>query len=157
MSNYLKKPSLRKTTKIVQGAPFPEDHVREKHVTPPLASNAEVPEKTDELRNVEIPDDKVIAAKEKKKEQTAKTGPKKPPLKRPGAGNVSSRLLKRSKVSAGDTVIDLDTGETVERPDPIRSVHPDQILTGRSGGSDTGMLRIFYFCFSFRIFYRPLM
>ena len=140
MSSYLKKPSLRRTTKIVPGAPFPEGYVRETHVTTPLASNAEVLEKTDEQKSVEVPDDKVIAARDKKKEQTVKPGQKKPPLKRPGAGNVSSRLHKRSKVSAGDTVIDLDTGEALERPEPIRSVHPDQVLTGRSGGSDTGML-----------------
>ena len=67
MSSYLKKPPLRRTTKIVQGALFPEGHVREMHVTPPLASNSEVPEKADELKRVEVPDDKVIAAREKKK------------------------------------------------------------------------------------------
>ena len=133
MSSYLKKPPLRRTTKIVQGAPFPEGHVRETHVTPPLASNAEVPEKTEELKSVEVADDKVIAAKDRKKEQATKTGLKKPPLKRTGAGSVSSRLHKRSKVSAGDTVIDLDSGEAVERPEPIRSVHLKDLPSGMFG------------------------
>ena len=140
MSSYLKKPPLRRTAKIVQGTPFPEGHVREVHVTPPLASNTEVPEKTEELKSVEVADDKVIAAKERKKEQAVKTGLKKPPLKRTGAGSVSSRLHKRSKISAGDTIIDLDTGESLERPDPIRSLHPDQILKEKSRGSGAGML-----------------
>ena len=138
MSSYLKKPPLRRTTKIVQGAPLPGGHAREKHVTPPLASNAEVPEKTDELRSVEVPDDKVLPTRDRKKEQAVKTRLKKPPLKRTGAGSVSSRLHKRSKVSAGDTVIDLDTGEAVERPEPIRSVHPKDIPFGQARGS--GML-----------------
>ena len=133
MSSYLKKPSIRKTAQIVQGAPFPEGHVREVHVTPPLASNTEVPEKTEELKSVEVADDKVIAAKDRKKEQAAKTGLKKPPLKRAGAGSVSSRLHKRSKISAGDTVIDLDTGEAVERPEPICSVHPNDLSSGTFG------------------------
>lgn len=140
MSSYLKKPPLRKNTKIIQGAPLPEGHTPEVHVTPPLASNTEVPEKTEELRNVEVADDKVIAAKKLKKEQAGKAGLKKPPLKRTGAGNVSSRLHKRSKISAGDTVIDLDTGESLERPEPIRSLHPDQILKEKSRGSGAGML-----------------
>ena len=69
-----------------------------------------------------------------------KTGLKKPPLKRTGAWSVSSRLHKRSKVSAGDTVIDLDTGEAVERPEPIHSVHPKDFSTGQSGRSGAGML-----------------
>ena len=133
MSSYLKKPPLRRTAKIVQGAPLPEGHVREVHVTPPLASNTEVPEKTEELKSVEVADDKVIAARDRKKEQATKTGLKKPPLKRTGAGSVSSRLHKRSKVSAGDTVIDLDTGEAVERPEPIRSVHPKDLPSGMFG------------------------
>ena len=92
-----------------------------------------MPQKTDEMKSVEVPDDKVIAAKEKKKEQAVKTGLKKPPLKRTGAGSVSSRLHKRSKISAGDTVIDLDTGEAVERPEPIRSVHPEDLTSGMFG------------------------
>ena len=140
MSSYLKKPSIRKTAQIVRGAPFPEGHVRQVHVTPPLASNTQVPEKTEELKGVEVADDKVVAAKDKKKEQAGKVGSKKPPLKRTGAGSVSSRLHKRSKISAGDTIIDLDTGESLERPDPIRSLHPDQILKEKSKGSGAGML-----------------
>ena len=92
-----------------------------------------MPQKTDELKSVEVPDDKVIAAKERKKEQAVKTGLKKPPLKRTGAGSVSSRLHKRSKISAGDTVIDLDTGEAVERSEPICSVHPNDLSSGTFG------------------------
>ena len=139
MSSYLKKPPLRRTVKIVQGAPFPEGHVREMHVTPPLASNTEVLEKTDELRSVEVPDDKVLAARDKKKEQAAKTGLKKPPMKRAG-GSVSSRLQKRSRLSADDTVIDLESAEGVVAPEPIRSVHPKDLPSGQSGGSGAGML-----------------
>ena len=60
-------------------------------------------------------------------------------MKRTG-GSISSRLQKRSKVSVGDTVIDLDAAEGVERPEPIRSVHPKDFSTGQAGGSGTGML-----------------
>ena len=105
----------------------------------PLASNAEVPEKTAELRGVEVPDDKVLAAKDKKKEQAAKSGLQKPPTKRAG-GSITSRLHKRSKVSVDDTVIDLDVSEDVERPEPIRSVYPKDFSAGQSGGSSAGML-----------------
>jgi hypothetical protein len=131
MSSYLKKPPLRRTTKVVKGDPLSEGHVRETHVTRPLASNTDVPENNEELRRVEVPDDKVVAAKDKKKEHAAKLGLKKPPLKRTGA-SVSSKLHKRSKLSADDHVIDLDDMEGVERPEPIRSVHPKDFASGMS-------------------------
>ena len=131
MSSYLKKPPLRKTVNVVKGDQLPEGQGREMHVTRPLASNSEVPEKDEELRRVEVPNDKVLAAKDKKKEQAAKLGLKKPPLKRAG-GSVSSKLHKRSKLSADDHVIDLDAAEGVEEPEPIRSVHPKDLSSGMS-------------------------
>ena len=73
-----------------------------------------------------------MAAKDRKKEQAAKLGLKKPPLKRTGA-SVSSKLQKRSKLSADDHVIDLDDTEGVERPEPIRSVHPKDLSSGMFG------------------------
>ena len=74
MSSYLKKPPLRKNVTIVKGGKLPEDQAREMHVTQPLASNNEVPEKGGELKRVEVPDDKVLASRKKKKEQAAKLG-----------------------------------------------------------------------------------
>ena len=139
MSSYLKKPPLRRNVTVVKGDKLPEGQAREMHVTQPLASNSEVPEKNDELKKVEVPDDKVLAAREKKKEQAAKLGLKKPPTKRTGE-SVSSRLHKRSKLSADDHVIDLDAAEGVADPEPIRSVHPKDFPSGQSGGSGAGML-----------------
>ena len=98
------------------------------HITRPLPPNAEVPEKDEEMKRVEVPDDKVLAAKDKKKEQAAKLGSKKPPSKRAG-GSISSKVHKRFKQSA-DHVIDLDTTEEVEEPEPIRSFHPKNIPSG---------------------------
>ena len=128
MSSYLKKPPLRKTVNVVKGDPLPQGQERETHTTRPLASNAEVPEKDEALKRVEVPDDRVLAAKDKKKEQAAKQGSKKPPAKRAG-GSISSKVHKRHKQSA-DHVIDLDDAEEVEEPEPIRSLHPKDILTG---------------------------
>ena len=139
MSSYLKKPSLRRNITVVKGDKLPEGQAREMHVTQPLASNTEVPEKSDEERRVEVPSDKVLAAKEKKKEQAAKLGLKKPSTKRSG-GNVSSRLHKRSKPSADDNVIDLETAEGVANPEPIRSVHSKDVSAGQAGGSEAGTL-----------------
>ena len=130
MSSYLKKPPLRKTVNVVKGDPLPQGQGREMHITRPLASNAEVPEKDEELKRVEVPDDKVLAAKDKKKEQVAKFGSKKPPSKRAG-GSISSKVHKRFKQSA-DHVIDLDAAEGVEEPEPIRSLHPKDIPSGMS-------------------------
>ena len=76
MSDYLKKPSLRKGANMVKGDKYPVGHVREMHIVKPLDSNAEVPEKNDELKKVEVPSEKVLAAKDKKKEQAARLGPK---------------------------------------------------------------------------------
>ena len=139
MSSYLKKPPLRRNINVVKGDKLPEGQPREMHVTQPLASNIEVPEKSDEERRVEVPSDKVLAAKEKKKEQAAKLGLKKPPSKRSG-GNISSRVQKRSRLSVDDDVIDLDSAEGISNPEPIHSVFPKDVSSGQSGGSETGIL-----------------
>ena len=91
------------------------------------------------MKKVKVPSDKVFAAKEKKKEQAAKLGLKKPPSKRSG-GNISSRVRKRSKLSADDNVIDLDAAEGVSNPEPIHSVYPKDVSAGQAGGSEAGML-----------------
>ena len=139
MSSYLKKPSIRKNVDIVKGDKLSEGQAREMHVTQPLDSNTAVPDKSEEMQKVKVPSEKVLAAKEKKKEQAAKLGLKKPPTKRAG-GSISSRVHKRSKLSADDNVIDLDATEGVADPEPIRSVHPKDFPSGQSGGSDAGML-----------------
>ena len=139
MSSYLKKPSLRKNVDVVKGDKLLEGQAREMHVTQPLVSNIEVPEKSKELKKVKVPSAKVLAAKDKKKEQAAKLGLKKPPTKRSG-GNIPSRLHKRSKPSADDNVIDLETAEGVVNPEHIRSVYPKDVSAGQAGGSDAGML-----------------
>ncbi|PWA57228.1 NB-ARC domains-containing protein [Artemisia annua] len=78
MSDYLKKPSVCKVANVVRGDKYPEGHAREMHITQPLASNAEVPKNGEELKKVEVADDRVLLAKEEKKEQAIRTGPKKP-------------------------------------------------------------------------------
>ena len=71
MAEYLKKAPLRKKVNVVKGDKLRDGQSVELYLTQPLASNAEVPEKTAELRRVEVADDKVLAAKDRKKEQMA--------------------------------------------------------------------------------------
>ena len=109
-----------------------------------MSSNAEVPEKSEELKKVEVPSEKVLAAKDKKKEQAARLSSKKPsgasegsrpPTqgKRPGGG-VPSRSRKRSKLADGTLVIDLDTAESVPHPTPLWSIPPKDALSAGEGG-----------------------
>ena len=144
MSDYLKKPSIRRNVNVVKGDRLQEGQNVELHLTQPLASNAKVPEKTADLLRVEVPDDKLLAAKEKKKEQASRSGLQRPPAsaatkpapsaKRSGE-EVPSRVQKRSKTTESP-VIDLDSSEAVANPTPIRSIPPqDQSSAGGEGSS----------------------
>ena len=162
MSDYLKKPSMRQGVSIVKGDKYPEGHTRDMHVTKPLNSNVEVPAKSDDLWRVEVPDDKIVADRDKKRGQAIKSVPKKPSgfdggqksqprVKRVG-WDISARVLKRSRPAAGAPVIDLDSSESIPTPTPIRSVFP----TGQPFGGEEGatvMLKVIYaFSFSFLSF-----
>ncbi|PWA65952.1 transposase (putative), gypsy type [Artemisia annua] len=147
MSEYLKKPLLRKKVNVEKGDKYPEGHVSAVHVTRPLESNAQVPEKTDELRKVEVPDNKVLAAKDRKKEQATKAGLKKPPSKRSG-GNISSRVQKRTKVTDDTPVIDLDVAGDIPEPRPIRSIPPKDSGVEGTGDQAGGSGAVHHFVFS---------
>ena len=146
MAEYLKKPPIRRNVNVVKGDRLREGQTIELHLTQPLAAGAPLPEKTDDLLRVEVPDDRVLAAKDKKKEQMARTGSKKPPSggvskpsgasKRP-ADDVSSRLLKRTRTADPSPVIDLDSSEAIPNPSPIRSIPPlKRPSVDGEGGSD---------------------
>ena len=123
MSEYLKKPSLRKKVNVQKGDAYPEGHTRESHIVKPLDSNDQVSGKTEEMKKVEVPDEKILAAKEKRKDSVTKAGLKKPPSKR--AGGIADRVSKKSKPSVDDPVIDVEDTECEEilQPKPIRSVN----------------------------------
>lgn len=163
MADYLKKPSIRKSVNVVRGDRLREGQSVEMHLTQPLASNIDVPEKNADLLKVEVPDDKILAAKEKKKEQAARTGFQKPPV---GAGgkstastkrsgeDVSSRVQKKSRTAADSPVIHLDSSESIFNPTPIRSLPPQgqssvggEGSSGQKGSVEAGKL--------FRSFFSP--
>ena len=148
---------------VVKGDKVREGHNVELHLTQPLATDAPIPEMTDDLLRVEVPDDRVLAAKDKKKEQMARMGSKKPPaegVSKPSGSSkrsrddVSSRLLKRTRTYDHSPVIDLDSSEAIPNPSPIRSIPPlKRPSVDGEGGSgqrtDAGgkFETFFYYCF----------
>ena len=67
MFEYLKKPALRPFVTIERGDKFREGQQQTMHLAKPLASNADVPTKSPEMEKVEVPNPKVLDAKDKKK------------------------------------------------------------------------------------------
>ena len=148
MADYLKKPSIRNSVNVVRGDRLREGQNVEMHLTQPLASNTDVPEKTVDLLRVEVPDDKILAAKDKKREQVERLGLRKPSgavggsklqsgNKRAG-GSIFSRPEKRSKPDDDIEVVELDSTEGIANPEPIRSIPPTGLS---SGGAEAGMFR----------------
>ena len=67
MSDYLKKPTLRPFVTIEKGDKIREGQQQVMHLAKPLASNADVPTKSPEMEKVEVPNPKVLDAKDKNK------------------------------------------------------------------------------------------
>ena len=94
-----------------------------------LASNADVPPKSPETKKVEVPNPKVLEAKDKKKGLVGKvvkpaggTGGSKPPAQKRGGSNIASLLRKKQKPDADVSVVDLDASDDVHSPDPITAI-----------------------------------
>ncbi|PWA98462.1 transposase (putative), gypsy type [Artemisia annua] len=138
MADYLKKPSIRKNVNRAKGDKLREGEEPVMHLTKPLPSNADVPAKSAELQKVELPSDKVLAAKDRKKEKADRAGQKKPSasgsVKRSG-DDLSSRLHKR--IRKVTPVVDLETGEEVPTPTPIRSYPPKVPTSAVEGGGSS--------------------
>lgn len=131
MSNYLKKPSIRPHVTIEKGDKLREGKEVEMQLAKPLASNADVPPKTAELEKVEVPNPKVLNAKDKKKDQGGKSGKSagvaggsKPPTQKRGASDIGSLLRKRRKPDVDISVVDLDGSDDVHSPDPLNTIPP---------------------------------
>lgn len=154
MLNYLKKPYLRKNIIVTKGDKLPEQPPRVTHYTEPLPTNAAIPEKSDEQKKVEFADDKVVAARERKKEQATRaqgkkpSGSSRPPAHGKRAREPSTRRgSKKIRLTASDSpFVDLDSAESVPNPKPIRSIIGLDVLESDgaegsepSGGSEAGM------------------
>ena len=138
MSEFLKKPQLRRGVTVQRGDKLREGQSVEMHLTPPLASNAEVPPKTVEMEEVEKADPKILDAKERKKEQ-AERAASRGTGKRRGGSSTTGRPPKQSR-RAEDVVVDVDSGETIPAPTPIRSVPAPGSAGQEEGGSrDAGI------------------
>ena len=128
------------------------------HVTQPLASNADVSAKTPDLEKVEIADEKILAAKDKKKEQAERAGLRNPAGsaqgsksrlsgKRPEGSVATGRPPKQSRRAREVLVVDLDFGETIPTPTPIRSVYPSGSAEEEGGVVMLRVLRHVYFSY----------
>ena len=142
---------MRRGVSVQKGDKLREGQGIEMHVTPPLASNADVPPKTVEMEEVEKADPKIIDAKERKKEQVERAASRNPAAgvqgsksklsgKRRGGSTASGRPPKQSWRTEDVTVVDVDSDETIPNPTPIRFVPPSGSVGEEEGGSrDAGM------------------
>lgn len=71
MTDYLFRPKIRKNATMVKGDKYLEGQAHELHVTPPAAYNTAIPKKSEAMKKVEVADENVLAAKDRKKEQAA--------------------------------------------------------------------------------------
>ncbi|GJS83995.1 hypothetical protein Tco_0750536 [Tanacetum coccineum] len=122
MSEYLRFPFLDGAT-IEQG-----DALRDaitSHTTGPLPVNQSLPEKTARLKEVEIPDPKIVAIRERKARAAAK---KRAERKRAAGGEGGSKgKPKRRKVSAVRAEEE-DSTEEASSASPLRTVAPNPSL-----------------------------
>ena len=158
MSDYLKKPTLRPFVTIEKGDKFREGEQQTMHLSRPLLSNADVPNKTPEMEKVEVPNPKVLDAKDKKKVAAGKggkpsggVGGSRVPTQKRAGGDIASLLRKKQKPADDVSVVDLDASEGVHSPDPITSIPPKG--AGKKGGvaaaAGAGMFIIYFFYFPY--------
>ena len=140
MSDYLKKPLLRPFITIEKGDKFRDGEQQTMHLSKPLLSNDNVPKKTPEMEKVEVPNPKILDAKDKKKAAGGKggkssggVGGSRGPAQKRAGGDVASLLRKKQKPTEDVSVVDLDASEDVHSPDPITVVPPKN--AGKKGGA----------------------
>ncbi|GJW86314.1 hypothetical protein Tco_0161654 [Tanacetum coccineum] len=121
MSEYLRFPFLDGAT-IEQGDALSARDAITSHTTGPLPANQSLPEKTARLKEVEIPDPKIVAIRERKARAAAK---KRAERKRAAGGEGGSKgKPKRRKVSAVRPEEE-DSTEEASSASPLRTVAPN--------------------------------
>ncbi|GKF65938.1 hypothetical protein Tco_0192455 [Tanacetum coccineum] len=121
MSEYLRFPFLDGAT-IEQGDALSSRDAITSHTTGPLPVNQSLPEKTARLKEVEIPDPKIVAIRERKARAAAK---KRAERKRVAGGEGGSKgKPKRRKVSAVRPE-ERDSTEEASSASPLRTVAPN--------------------------------
>ncbi|GJU69263.1 hypothetical protein Tco_1255522 [Tanacetum coccineum] len=121
MSEYLRFPFLDGAT-IEQGDALSARDAITSHTTGPLPVNQSLPEKTARLKEVEIPDPKIVAIRERKARAAAK---KRAERKRAAGGEGGSKgKPKRRKVSAVRAEEE-DSTEEASSASPLRTVAPN--------------------------------
>ncbi|GJZ83494.1 hypothetical protein Tco_0648667 [Tanacetum coccineum] len=121
MSEYLRFPFLDGAT-IEQGDALSARDAITSHTTGPLLVNQSLPEKTARLKEVEIPDPKIVAIRERKARAAAK---KRAERKRAAGGEGGSKgKPKRRKVSAVRAEEE-DSTEEASSASPLRTVAPN--------------------------------
>ncbi|GKC02380.1 hypothetical protein Tco_0993990 [Tanacetum coccineum] len=121
MSEYLRFPFLDGAT-IEQGDALSSRDAITSHTTGPLPVNRSLPEKTARLKEVEIPNSKIVAIRERKARVAAK---KRVERKRAAGGEGGSKgKPKRRKVSAVRAEEE-DSTEEASSTSPLRTVAPD--------------------------------
>ncbi|GJV52480.1 hypothetical protein Tco_1448221 [Tanacetum coccineum] len=121
MSEYLRFPFLDGAT-IEQGDVLSARDAITSHTTGPLPANQSLPEKTARLKEVEIPDPKIVAIRERKARAAAK---KRAERKRAAGGEGGSKgKPKRRKVSVVRPEEE-DSTEEASSASPLRTVAPN--------------------------------
>ncbi|GKD80826.1 hypothetical protein Tco_1347665, partial [Tanacetum coccineum] len=121
MSEYLRFPFLDGAT-IEQGDALSARDAITQRTTGPLPVNQSLPEKTARLKEVEIPDPKIVAIRERKARAAAK---KRAERKRAAGGEGGSKgKTKRRKVSAVRAEEE-DSTEEASSASPLRTVAPN--------------------------------
>ncbi|GJX99270.1 hypothetical protein Tco_0356289 [Tanacetum coccineum] len=121
MSEYLRFPFLDGAT-IEQGDVLSARDAITLHTTGPLPANQSLPEKTARLKEVEIPDPKIVAIRERKARAAAK---KRAERKRAAGGEGGSKgKPKRRKVSVVRPEEE-DSTEEASSASPLRTVAPN--------------------------------
>ncbi|GJT00626.1 hypothetical protein Tco_0821795 [Tanacetum coccineum] len=121
MSEYLRFPFLDGAT-IEQGDALSARDAITSHTTGPLLVNQSLPEKTARLKEVEIPDPKIVAIRERKARAAAK---KRAERKRAAGGEGGSKgKPKRRKVSAVRAEEE-DSTEEASSASPLRTIRPN--------------------------------
>ncbi|GJS27244.1 gypsy type transposase [Tanacetum coccineum] len=118
MDTFLKLPTWTGTV-VSRGDPIPEEQRSKPRVTPPLPVGAKLPELTSAQKNLEKPDAKIAAAREKKEQQNLV----KAKAKRAGAGG-GEGSRKRRKVPKNDESIRSGSEATLSAT-PLHQAGPE--------------------------------
>ncbi|GJU95123.1 hypothetical protein Tco_1319879 [Tanacetum coccineum] len=121
MSEYLRFPFLDGAT-IEQGDVLSARDAITSHTTGPLLVNQSLPEKTARLKEVEIPDPKIVAIRERKARAAAK---KRAERKRAAGGEGGSKGKPKRRKTSAVRAEEEDSTEEASSASPLRTVAPN--------------------------------